>query len=174
MPNCEHFRYVSKMVSLVSLERFRVTRLTVQRSRPYTLKQRVAVLAVSWMISVALPSFNLYFVRLKKLKRSYRCVFSKEHSSYVWFVILYIYIIVSVCVVFSLSIVTLRRLSKPQAIQANLPEIQREQRRQRMASAVRMVLCSLLVYSVCYLPVIILNVLVTVLELLGRSSIGQH
>ena len=51
-----------------------------------------------------------------------------------------------------LNILTLRRISKPQAIENSLSEQQRQQRRNRIKSAVKMVLYSLLVYTCCYLP----------------------
>jgi len=58
---------ISYKVSLVtllviSIERFRATRqtLTLQRSRPYTLRKRVAVLSICWLIPMAIEGYLVY------------------------------------------------------------------------------------------------------------------
>jgi len=48
--------YTESLVTLliISIERFRATRATVRISRPYTLRQRTAVLFCSWLIPMIL------------------------------------------------------------------------------------------------------------------------
>ena len=78
---------------------------------------------------------------------------------YLWQAIFF-YITFHMAVVFYisiavLSILTLRRISKTQAIENSLSEIQRQQRRRRIINAVKVVLYSLLVYTCCSLPFLI-------------------
>ena len=56
------------------------------------------------------------------------------------------------CVIIFLSIITMRRLSRPQAIQSHLNEQQRKIRTRRGQGALRMVLVSVLLYACCWLP----------------------
>lgn len=156
--------YSSQTVSLVTLviisvERYRISRRrAVQVSRPYSTKQRVRLLAFSWLISVGINVYEVIF----KWQRQDSCgVFAIGNFSGFW--ILYLTKLAITLLMFlllvSLSIVTLRRLSNPRAIEDNLSDVQRNLRRQRMRSAVKMVLFSVLLYCFCYLPLLVIRIL---------------
>ena len=161
---------------IISIERFKITRQTVQIVRPYTMKQRVAILTSSWLVVMFFQAHNLILLKVMKNSEtgSYYCGISNVEILMAMFTVIIILVILLYCLIFSLSIVTLRRLSKPQAIQANLSEEQREQRRKRMVNALRMVLCSLLLYSCCYLPLFIYVLLRTLPYYLPNAKIIDY
>ena len=155
--------FTSMLVTLVtlliiSIERFRVTRLTVHRIRPYTLTQRVAVISCSWLIPMGLCAYVLYNLEHCETGNRQYCVYTDFTNSCIGYTFFYFCYFVLFCAILFLSILTSVRLRKSQAIQANLPDVQRQARAKRTANAVRMVLCSLLLYSCCYLPFILLMV----------------
>ena len=155
---------------IISIERFRVTRSTVHRIRPYRLTQRVAVISCSWLIPIGLCADVLYNLNIVKRENSQYCrpTDSARHLNFLSF--FYICYFVLVCAILLLSILTSVRLRQSQAIQANLPDVERQARAKRTANAVRMVLCSLLLYSCCYLP-FILNGIVGALSFHGLITI---
>ncbi|KXJ22985.1 Somatostatin receptor type 5 [Exaiptasia diaphana] len=139
-----------------SIERFRATRQTLQRSRPYTLKQYVMILGVSWLTPMAVAACYAY-----SKYDVYTILFCHTYEFYIgvqdWFTksVLALFDFITVilcCVIFILSIVTIRRLSRTQAIHANISEDQRKIRMQRSRAAVRMVLGSVLLYILCWCP----------------------
>ena len=131
---------------IISVERFRITRRKrVQRSQPYTLKQRVAVTVCTWLAAMTLSSPRV-------LSSSHIIFKISSQTHFAVFAIQRILLMTCYCVIVVLSIVTLKRLSQPQAIHDNLSERQRELHKKRMVNAVSMVLSSLLLYSCCYLP----------------------
>ena len=154
-----HINISSELVTLVtlliiSIERYRITsRLTVQAPQALSSKKRVLVVLSSWFVSMLLGLFALIVgtVDFRSMK-IHRCSF---HINLVWHV-LYpfknICAVIMYCSITILGILTSVRLSKMTEIQANIPDAQRRLRKKRMVSAVRMVLCSLLLYSCCYLP----------------------
>jgi len=141
---------------IISIERFRATRLFARRLQPYTLRQRVAVLVSCWSIAMFISAFHIYFsITSSSPSGGNFCGDPFLLEAVIFMNIYFIFVIILFCIIFSLSILTLRRLLKPQAIEASLAEAQRQARRKRITAAVRMVLCSLLLYSCCWLPYII-------------------
>jgi hypothetical protein len=136
-------------LAVISIERFRATRLTALRTRPYTLTQRIAVLSASWLISIVLSAFYLYH---SEYIDQLGCTLRLSNSLILSFTIMYICVFIWFCLVVLLSILTSLRLSKTGEIQTNLSDEQRQLRTKRIANAVRMVMCSLLLYTCCYLP----------------------
>ncbi|KXJ11727.1 G-protein coupled receptor-like K2 [Exaiptasia diaphana] len=61
-----HISYNVSLVTLliISIERFRATRRTLQRSRVYTLRKILAIIGISWLIPMTLQSYNLYYFKL--------------------------------------------------------------------------------------------------------------
>jgi len=168
-----HVSYTESLVTLliISIERFRATRTTVRISRPYTLKQRVAVLFCSWLIPMTLFANVLYFSRLIEDRGVTLCyiIINRVVSAWLFF-IQQTLVVISFCVTVLLSILTLRRLSKPQAIQAHLNQEQRKVRARRIQAAIRMVLFSLLMYACCWLPRYVFFSLIS-LQLLIKETI---
>lgn len=143
---------------IIAIERFRITRRrAVQISRPHSIKQRLCLLALSWLVSAAV---HCYEAILRRSNDQGEC-FVEAGTQFVHSLLTLIRLILSILffvVLFVLSIFTLRRLSSTQAIENNISEVQRKQRRQRIGSAVRMVLFSLLLYCFCYMPFFICQV----------------
>lgn len=140
----------SKFVSLftlaiISIERYRITRRrVVQISQPYSVKQRLCLLCCTWCLSAVVNMNHLIVDRqCAKKPRYYRKIWVHFKLTLAIFTLLLLSI---------LSFLTLRRLSCPQAIDSNLSQLQRNLRRQRIRSAVKMVLYSLLLYFCCYFP----------------------
>ena len=153
-----HVSYTVSLVTLliISIERFRATRRTLQRSRAYTLRQRVAVIVISWLIPMTLQSYNLHYVVVNPKGGS--CDFKKNWKVYHQFYSISQYLnVIFMIVIFVLSILTIRRLSRFQAIHAHLNREQRKARSRRTQAAVRMVLTSVLLYACCWLPVFIFD-----------------
>ena len=166
-----HTNISSELVTLVSLliisiERYRITsRLTVQAPQALSSKKRVLVVLSSWFVSMLLGLFALIVGAADfRSMKMHRCFF---HFNLVWHV-LYpfknICAVIMYCSITILGILTSVRLSKMTEIQANIPDAQRRLRKKRMVSAVRMVLCSLLLYSCCYLPDLVQDI----------SSVGKN
>lgn len=147
---------------IISIERYRLTRRrAVQKSRPYSVKQRVSLVASSWLISIAV---NLYEIVFNSSTDDGQCKVT-SFGYYVWFSIKTFLTILLFLVLLVLSIRTLQRLSDPQAIEGHLSEAHRKLRRRRISSAVRVVLISLLLYSCCYLPHFIFQLVVSLTTL---------
>jgi len=146
--------HTAKLVTLVNLlilstERYRATRLTI--TLPHKRAKYIAVV-MSWLLPMAVSAFNLYFWKslyVTRLQSSF-CILSG--NPFVWYTILAVFIVLILLVIVILSILTLRTLSNSRTILANLSNVHRQLRAKRMAGAVRMVLCSLVIYSCCYMP----------------------
>ncbi|XP_020910147.2 somatostatin receptor type 5 [Exaiptasia diaphana] len=156
--------YISYRVSLVtllviSIQRFRATAKTLKRSRPYTLKQRMAIIAVTWLMSMTAPIVYVYqqSPHGQICRVWYSDLLNNRVTSFVVLSEQAIMVILC-CVIFILAILTIRRLTKPQGIQNHLSEEQRNVRARRTQSAVRMVLASVLLYACCWCPFLALSV----------------
>ncbi|KXJ17567.1 Allatostatin-A receptor [Exaiptasia diaphana] len=153
-----HISYRVSLVTLlvISIQRFRATAKTLKRTRTYTLKQRMAIIAVTWLMSMTSPILYSYKARLL----GQLCdVWHNDllNNRVIFFVILFeSAIMVILCgVIFILTSLTIRRLTKPQGIQNHLSEEQRNVRASRIQAAVRMVLASVLLYACCWLPALV-------------------
>jgi len=140
-------------LTIISIERFRITRRrTVQISHPLSAKHRVCVVACSWLMSSAL---SLYIPILYHIDKQYNsCGISLFYYSIISFIKTIVHVIMFSFMLI-INILTLRRLSSRQAIEDSLSEEQRKLRRQRMGSAVKMVLYSIILYCCCFFPAII-------------------
>ena len=129
----------------------------MQLTRPYTVRQRFAVVASSWVVSLALGAYEAPYRSIeKRLFGAFACIDTfKVPISLGVFV--QTTLATAFFIIVILSAVTLRRLSRRQEIDASLSEVQRKARAKRISGAIKMVLFSLLLYSFCYLPAMILN-----------------
>jgi len=140
----------------ISIERFRATRVaTLQRLGLYTLKQRLTVLAFIWISAIALGCNELEISYINKQYNT--CAF--KPTSTVILIIFSISTFSGLFVFLFLNLYTLKRLSKQEIIQDSIPERQRRDRARRTANAIKMVLCSFLVFCCCYAFVQIGNVM---------------
>ncbi|KXJ12705.1 hypothetical protein AC249_AIPGENE22867 [Exaiptasia diaphana] len=136
----------------MSVERFRATRQTLQKQRPYTPKQRMTVLGFCWLIPML---FAVYFTyvddtcSIPMLGKSHLLTFLAHE----------IFVVILCCLIFALGILTTRRLSRPQPIHAHLNEQQLKKRVRRTQAAVQMVIASVLLYACCSLSYLIFNAL---------------
>lgn len=163
--------HVISLVTLliISIERYRITkRQAVQIStRRYSIKQRVFLIGLSWLISIAmnlhlpiLISYNPYDGFCKAQPWVYFIVFSCINA---------LTKVSLFSILLLLSILTLRMISFSQANENNLPEVIREKRKKRIRNAVGLVLYSLFLYAFCYLPLIIFRFYYSLTHLLAPS-----
>lgn len=143
---------------IISLERFKATWYMTRRTRNYSLKRILAVIAATWVSSISISVFRPIFGSKESVIELYfSCVFAA------FIVVLFLSILI-------LSSLTLHTLSRLQNVGNQLynPEA-RPVGLKRIRDAVRMVQCNLLLYSICFLPYICLNTLSTLngLELIG-------
>lgn len=134
----------------ISMERYKATKVFNQRNWSH-----VKLIFITWTLSMMLSLFRfvLSYASRSSVDLTYRCSINK---STVFFKIFFLFktfcILILYFVVFALSIVTARKLSKPLTIQAHLSVEQRIRRAKRLVGAIRMVLCSVMLYTICYLP----------------------
>ena len=151
---CIHSVRLVTLVNLliISVERFRATRLTVHRALPHSRKTHTALVLGSWLLPMALSAYNLYFWKSLYFKnwKYYRCFFFVQYAL-VWSTIPIVFVVIFVLIILVLGTLTLRSLSSSENVSANLSTIQQRRRSKRMAGAVKMVLCSLLLYICSYL-----------------------
>lgn len=166
--------YSQSLLSLmiISVERYRATGITLKRSRPYTMKQRMITVGCSWFIPMALFANTLYHATIvEQIPGVFLCKNILNVPEW-FFLIQPVLIIVSFIVIFTLSILTILRLSKPHAgIRASLNERHRIKRTQRVRATIRMVLSSLLLYTVCWLPYYIYSLLLVLHKLLAKYDV---
>ncbi|KXJ23245.1 Prokineticin receptor 2 [Exaiptasia diaphana] len=119
---------------IISIERFRATRQTLEISRPYTSKERIKVVSITWAIPMIMDSYLLY---CKKTDEDGSCgVADKDQNLYYSIrLVTKILAIIVVCVIFGLCIQTTKRLSRVQAIQTHMNEEQRKARARRTQAA---------------------------------------
>lgn len=166
------FRLVSYRISFItllaiSIQRFISTRNTMQIIRPCTLKQRVVIILICWLIPMPVSGCISY------VKKSCGVSVSSDSWNKTCSLLWSIFDILTVILCFAiliLSILTIKRLSQPQEIEAHLNEQQRIRRARRTRAAVRMVLFSVLLYACCWLPNFVYNSLVS-FELVMESSV---
>lgn len=158
--------YVSCPVSFltllaISVERFRVTRTTLHRSRPYSLQQRIIVLGAAWLIPMAFFAFLLRSGTVASDSNVNICKIASSSIRYtlMLFFINHHLIITLFIIILTLSLLTIRRLSKAKAFKANFNKKQQKLRARRIKSAVYMVLSSVLLSSCCWLPYFIYSML---------------
>lgn len=146
---------------IISIERFRASRQTLLRSRPYTLKIRVAILGICWLVPIVWFAYFSYAISFDEVRKSctpFLTIIYKNYfiyrSSEGYFLLFLTVLIVT------LNIRTIRQLSSNQEIQGYLNYEQMIKRRRRTRSAVHMVLVSVLLYASCWLPHYILLCLI--------------
>lgn len=147
---------------VITIERLKATRQTLQRLQPHTLKRRVAVIAMSWLIPMAISSYFSFPVYFDEIFKGCRTTVTwkslKIYLSIVFFVMTLVVILI-----LTLLAIIIRRLFSPRAIEVHLNDEQRIARRKRTISAVHMVLASTLIYACCWFP----GHLLTTITLLG-------
>jgi len=128
---------------VISIERFRATRQTLQRSRQYTLRKRVAVISICWLIPTVVYAYP-----------SYRFCGPFPSQPFFFAIMTFSFLTMTIVIItiLALSIITVRRLSRPQAILAHLNVDQQRIRKRQSRSTVFMVLASVLLYSCCWCP----------------------
>ena len=130
----------------------------MQRSQPITLRHRIAELICSWLFAVIIAvEQSVFMTYQKRTQDKYLCESLDEPMEIDTLVYAFSNTIFFVIVI--LSVITLRRISNSNAIQANLSEKQRRTREKRMSGAVKMVLYSLLLYSCAFIPYVIRGIL---------------
>jgi len=133
---------------IISIERFRATK-AVQRICSYPIKTCFTVIAFIWISSLALACNELNISYISKTNdNNYTCT-NKPTSIFV-IIILGLSAISGMLVLLVLNLYTLKQLSKHESIEDNIPERQRRDRAKRTANAIKMVLCSFLVFCCCY------------------------
>lgn len=133
---------------IISFQRFRATRF--QRTQAYTPRKRAIELASSWVGSFGMSFIRNWNVSIKKFSPTGRWFCSIDMIPVGWEFFFYLSIAVTVFLTITLSGVTLKRLARQKAIEDSLPEVQRQARAKRMASAIKMVIASLLLFTCCY------------------------
>ncbi|XP_031572073.1 neuropeptide Y receptor type 1-like [Actinia tenebrosa] len=153
------FYSASKYVTLTSLliisvERFRSTKVTVRRVRPYTLKKRLALVSCSWLLPMGLKAYVPWYFKIHQDSNTRGCYPNFLRAFFVLFSFDQLFVLLTMCLVVIFNIMTSFRLCKSRRTfpQGNFTEEQNRTREKRTAKAVKMVLCSLLLYTCCYLP----------------------
>lgn len=149
---------------IICIERFKASGQTARIAQPYTLKKRLLVVGASWFIPIVLAAFEAkYRTVIERLPGVYVCQ-GTSHLPIIMRVVYYTMFLSATCCIVVLSIVTLRRISRRQEIEASFTELQRKAREKRIASTVKMVLCSVAVVLCSYLPFIVWNILKLILK----------
>lgn len=157
-------------LAIITIERFRASRLTVRIAQPYTLKQRLAIVGCSWVISGVLAAHDTPYRAIEEsLTDAYACKGSSNVPLGL-VVLVYTILFIAFCGIVILTLVTLRRLSHRQEIEANIPEAQRKTRAKRISAALKMVLSSLFLYSFCYSPFFVWDLV----KVFGKSAVGEN
>lgn len=161
---------------IISIERFRALRQTVRISRSSTLKERLIVVSLIWLVSAGNASLETAFYRNKNTEKNafqsqlYVCQGIILHIPVYAKVLRYTLFISVIFVTAILSVMTLRFISRPTAIEENISESHRKARQKRRENTVKMVLSSLLLFSCCYLPFLIWNILKMISEDFHQST----
>ncbi|EDO35382.1 predicted protein [Nematostella vectensis] len=140
---------------IISIERFKAVSSIAQRSNR-SLLVKVSLISLSWSLPGLLNVPMLLICGVEKGTNLCDCSFTKSTAAY--YVAtngLYVCLVISII---SINLVIIRKLVRTQ-VAMNLPEAQREKRLRSFRSAVRMVLCSLLLFVFCTSPIYTLNTL---------------
>jgi len=156
IPFVKETSYKVSLVTLlvISIERFRATRRTLQwRPQLYTVKQRVAVLSICWLIPMTQAVYWLYDFEFDEEEK--QCISSRSKKTnkekiIINFIISFCIMISVIFIILTLSAITVTRLSKSQLTQARLNQQQQVMRRKQTRSAVSMVFSSTLLYACCW------------------------
>lgn len=141
---CRTFLFVihtSPLVTLssllvISIERFKATSPTMQAPRPYTMKRRLVILGCCWGLPMLLSGFGL-FATIRKKKNFNACSVKITELNY-WRGIQICATVVAFLAILTLTLISLRRLQKPQEIASHLTEEQARARMKNTSRAVRM------------------------------------
>jgi len=142
---------------VVTIERFRATRRTFKRVEQSSVRRRILVQALCWLSAMVLATFDLFDYYIKEDSCVFTC--DKKQTHFVALGIVYTFLVCAYVSIFVLSIATLKNLSKQPPIENSLSNRQRIARKERTASAMKMVLSSLLLYFCCYCPYDVINIL---------------
>lgn len=135
---------------VISIERFRATTPILQRRRPYTLKQRIAVVSVCWLIPTIMSSIGQYTYHFDERQKWCGPIDNEFMSIYLTAII--VLMMFDMITILMFNIMTIRRLSKGREIQTHLNGEQQRRRARRSRSAVSMVLASTLLSVCCWFP----------------------
>lgn len=131
---------------IISLERFKVTWFLTRRQGRYSLKRCLAVIAVTWLISIGISLFRITFDPYE------------ENDIKTYLIIVYLASVVLLfLLVLIFSSLTLCSLSRLENFGNHLNNLARQARLRKIHSTVRMVQLNLLLYSICFVPFICLN-----------------
>ncbi|XP_031561505.1 P2Y purinoceptor 8-like [Actinia tenebrosa] len=133
---------------IISVERFRSTKVTVHRVRPYTMKKRLALVSCSWLLPMGLSAHFAWYSQTEQPSTTESITF------FVLFCFGQLFVLLMMCLVVIFNIMTSFRLCKSRRTfpQGNFSNEQKRAREKQTAKAVKMVLCSTLLYTCCYLP----------------------
>lgn len=172
------FHHCTPNVSLITLlviniERFRALG-KLQRCRPYTVRKRVAVIGICWLLPMPSAVFYSYLI---KMSSSWHCGFSSGDvdNTFGFFVDFDNALpFVLCCVIFVFGILIIVRLSKSQPVILHLNKEQQKNRKLRTKAAVHMVLASLLLFACCWFPYRIYRVLRTINSLIPSVELIDY
>ncbi|EDO42513.1 predicted protein [Nematostella vectensis] len=138
---------------IISLERFKAVSSTVHLSS-LSRCGLASLIAVSWVVSFGLNAVALVKCAVQEMGEYYMCDCGQAIDSSIIFLVtngVYLILVISIL---SINLEIVRRLVHSQAA-IDLPAAQQERRQKKFRSAVRMVLSSLLIYTLCVSPLYI-------------------
>lgn len=138
---------------IISIERLKATSSTLQVPRPYTARRRMVIIGCSWGVPMVLSGYGVFATVQKKGTLNTCGVYELD----TWINITNCVVVVIFLVILIFTLVSLKRLQKPQAIVAHMTEEQVRYRVKRTSRAVKMVLFSILLYTTYY-PVFIYRI----------------
>ncbi|KXJ10103.1 Gastrin/cholecystokinin type B receptor [Exaiptasia diaphana] len=123
---------------IICIERFRASRKTMHLLQPYTLNQRIAIVAFSWLISGALTAHEIPYRAVKDSPTGpYACKLDSK-VPIVFRIFYYSTLATSYFCIIILSVMTLRKISYRREIEGSLSEVQRKIRAKRISGAIKM------------------------------------
>jgi len=147
---------------VISIERFRATKRTL-RSPSYSIARQVVALIFCWVISMAEAFHAILIFRIVETPASLlmRCnVFFGDSTAYWITLVQFVFILSTFFLIIGINVVTLRSISKTRDIHAHLSEAQRQIRSKRTKKVVAMILCSVFLCILCYLPFSMLSFII--------------
>lgn len=137
---------------IVSIERFRAVGQTLRIMQQYTLKRRVGIVVLVWVLAMGFSAFPFQTHAVETIENMSRCTYLKERLTALLFAVYFVIVATSHALIDILSFLTLKRLSKAHQIEMNLSEEQRKARAKRIRRVVKMVIASQALFGCSYLP----------------------
>jgi len=132
----------------ITIQRFSATSL--KTSRTHSRKKQIVHLICCWLASFGLSVIRNFTASIHKVQGKVDCKVKDYPISLQ--ISLFVLISTVYCIILLFGTVTLRRLLHQQGIRDSLSDVQRQARAKRMANAMKMVFCSLFLFSACYVP----------------------